>query len=385
MDTPAAQLRPSRAQTTRLGEHTRHRAAFSCAAASRCRIPIVRRRLLGRDRDPRLRVLGAGVGPQSGGRIRRSDCHRLGRAADTRRLYHQRPRSGQRHAALPSLLSAGDCRCGRRCLRFDRRPAGAAAAHVLFRHHDARLRHHRHPGGAGLAERNRRRRGRSRAGIPGAVLFAVGLLLFLLRSRGDLHLDDGKHRGEPLRPRPHRDPRCRGCGRSQRHLETRLAGVGVSVQRRRRRRRRRTVRLAAVLHHARRVHARPLGAVLHRHPDRRPRLHSRTAARHDSVDRAAGIRRAVGGVVHVSLRGAAARHRASNARRHCGDSGLQEPPPPRQQPRDHSAARTAAAPALRADRCHRRVDAGAGGVALRRRTRSRRPRPRDRVWDRCTD
>ena len=45
----------------------------------------------------------------------------------------------------------------------DRRPAGAAAAHLLLRHDDAGLRHHRHPGGARLEGRHRRRRRHARA------------------------------------------------------------------------------------------------------------------------------------------------------------------------------------------------------------------------------
>ena len=68
----------------------------------------------------------------------------------------------------------------------------------------------------------------------------------------------------------------------------------------------RAVRLAAVLHHARRLHLRAVGAVLHRHPDRRARLDPRAAARHHPADRAAGIRRAAGRVVDLPLRGAAA-------------------------------------------------------------------------------
>ena len=59
---------------------------------------------------------------------------------------------------------------------------------------------------------------------------------------------------------------------------------------------------------------RPVGAVLHRHPDRRARLDPRAAARHHSSDRAAGIRRTAGRVVDVSLCGAAARHRAGDSR-----------------------------------------------------------------------
>ena len=74
-------------------------------------------------------------------------------------------------------------------------------------------------------------------GVPGPIFPrpfdpAVGLLLFLLRPRRDLHLDDGEHRGEPVRPRADRDPRCRGRGRSQRHRQARAAGHGVPVQRR---------------------------------------------------------------------------------------------------------------------------------------------------------
>ena len=194
--------------------------------------------------------------------------------------------------------------------------------------------------------------------FPPAVRLAMGLLLFLLRPGGDLHLDDGEYRGEPLRPRAHRDPRCRGRGRSQRHRQTRAAGDGVPVQRRRRGGCRRAVRLAAILHHAGRVHARSVDPVLHRHPDRRARLHSRAAARHDSSDRAAGIRRPPGRVVDIPLCGAAARHRAGDPRRHCRAAGFQEPPPARERPRDRAAARAARAAARRRARC-RRLDAGA--------------------------
>ena len=65
---------------------------------------------------------------------------------------------------------------------------------------------------------------RCRTDLPGTVRPPVGLLLFLLRPRGDLHLDDGECRGQPLRPRAHRDPRCGGRGRSKRHLKTAPAG-----------------------------------------------------------------------------------------------------------------------------------------------------------------
>jgi hypothetical protein len=62
------------------------------------------------------------------------------------------------------------------------------------------------------------------------------------------------------------------------------------------------VLLAAVLHHARRLHLRDVGAVLHRHPDRRPRLDPGTGARHHHPDRAARVRRAPGAVVDLPLR-----------------------------------------------------------------------------------
>ena len=91
---------------------------------------------------------------------------------------------------LSPYLALAIAGVGRRGVRPDRRTAGAAAAHVLFRHHDARLCNHRHPDRARVAERHRRRGGRARAGFPGAVRLPVGLLLFLLRPRRDLHLDD---------------------------------------------------------------------------------------------------------------------------------------------------------------------------------------------------
>ena len=119
---------------------------------------------------------------------------------------------------------------------------------------------------------------------------------------------------------------------------------------------RRPVRRLAILHHAGRVHDRPVGPVLHRHPDRRARLHPRAAARHDSADRAAGIRSTSGRVVDISLCGIAARHRACDPRRHCRDPGLQEPPPARERPRDRPAARSARTAARRGARC-RRADA----------------------------
>ena len=92
------------------------------------------------------------------------------------------------------------------------------------------------------------------------------------------------------------------------------------------RRRGRPVRVAAVLHHARRLHLRAVGAVLHRHPDRRARLDPRAAARHHHADGAARIRRAAGGMVDLPLRGAAAGDRAGDPGRHRRPARLQEPP-----------------------------------------------------------
>jgi len=135
-----------------------------------------------------------------------------------------------------------------------------------------------------------------------------------------------------------------GRGRSKRHRQIRLVGGGVPVQRRRRCRGRRPVRRIAILHHAGRVHARPVDPVLHRHPDRRAWLHSRAAARHDSFDRAAGICSTPGGVVDISLCGVAAGDRTRNPRRNCRDPGFQESPP----------ASRATAPSSRAPNCSNR-------------------------------
>ncbi len=93
----------------------------------------------------------------------------------------------------------------------------------------------------------------------------------------------------------------------------------------------------ADLHHAGCLHLRPVGAVLHRDPDRRPRLDPGSDARHHHPDHPAGNRRAAGGVVDVSLRGAAAGDRAGDARRHRGAAGLSQPPSARQQPRHRAA------------------------------------------------
>ena len=96
--------------------------------------------------------------------------------------------------ALPPYLALAIAAVVGADLRRHRRPAGAAAAHLLFRHHDARLRHHRHPGGAGLAERHRRRRRRAGPVFPEPFDLAWGFYYFCLDLRGDLHLDDGQYR-----------------------------------------------------------------------------------------------------------------------------------------------------------------------------------------------
>ena len=70
----------------------------------------------------------------------------------------------------------------------------------------------------------------------------------------------------------------------------RMLIVDLSARRRAGGNRRRTVREPADLHHAGRIHLRSLGAVLHRHPDRRPRLDHGPAARHRDPDHPAGDR-----------------------------------------------------------------------------------------------
>jgi len=130
-----------------------------------------------------------------GRRIRRSDCNRLGSAADAWGLHHQRPRSGQRHTRISTLSRVDDCGRGRRHVRLDYWPAGVTPADFLFRHHDTWLCHHRNPGGPCLAERHRRWGGCPRSDLSGTILLSVGLLLFLFRSGGHLHLDDGESGG----------------------------------------------------------------------------------------------------------------------------------------------------------------------------------------------
>ena len=124
------------------------------------------------------------------------------------------------------------------------------------------------------------------------------------------------------------------------HRQAQAADDGLPASRRPGRRGRRAVRLAAVLHHARRLHLRDVGAVLHRHPDRRPRLDPGAGARHHHPDGAARVRGAAGAVVDLPLRGAPAGDRAAGAGRHRRPARLQEPPAARAASRDRAAARS---------------------------------------------
>ena len=163
------------------------------AARAVCRHPCGRhdpavrqQRLLGADRHAGGDLLGAGLRPQPGRRLRRSSGHRLCRAADARRLYHKRAGCRQCHAAGAGFRRIADRGLRRRRVRRHRRLAGLAVAHVLFRDVDAWLRHHRHADCTGLAERHRRRHRHCRSGISGALQYRLGLLLSLRGVRGFL-------------------------------------------------------------------------------------------------------------------------------------------------------------------------------------------------------
>src|SRR6202790_3395940 len=100
-------IAPEPPEGARLREHVQRGATFPDAAACRHLAPTVRRRLLGRDRDPRLRLLGAGVRPQSGRRVRRPDRDRLGGTAHARSLHYQRSGGRERHTGIAALSGAG--------------------------------------------------------------------------------------------------------------------------------------------------------------------------------------------------------------------------------------------------------------------------------------
>ena len=307
------------------------------ARARRPAAAAARRFLHRRHRPARLHLLDPVGRPEPRRRLRRPDRHRLGVDADARRLHHggagRRPRRG----GVASLSRAGGGRRHGRDLRRHRRPAGAAAPHLLLRHDDPGLRHHRHPGGARLEGRHRRRRRHAGPGLPLAVRAGLGLLLFLLHPGGAGDLDDGQHRLEPLRPRPGGDPRRRGRGRGLGHRQAQAADHDLPAGRRAGRRGGRPLRLAAVLHHARRLHLRDVGAVLHRHPDRRPRLDPGAGAGHHHPDGAARVRGAAGAMVDLPLRRAPAGDRAAGAGRHRRPARLQEPPAAHPASRDRAA------------------------------------------------
>ena len=150
----------------------------------------------------------------------------------------------------------------------------------------------------------------------GAVRYRVGAVLPLPRHRRGLHLDDRQHCPQPLRPRADRHAGGRGRRRGLRHLQTRFADQRVPVRGRGRGRRGRVVRQPADLHHAGRLHLRPVAAVLHRRADRRARVDPGAVAGHHHPDIAAGDRRPARRLVHLRLRRAAAGDRAGLARRH---------------------------------------------------------------------
>ena len=167
---------------------------------------VARRQLHRRHRPARLHLLGPVGRPEPRGRLCRPDRHRLGVDADARRLHHGGAGRGPRRGGVESLPRAGGGRRHGRHVRRHRRPSRAQAAHLLLRHDDAGLRHHRHPGGARLEGRHRRRRRHAGPDLPLAVRAGLGLLLFLLHPGGARDLDDGQHRLEPLRPRAGGDP-----------------------------------------------------------------------------------------------------------------------------------------------------------------------------------
>ena len=206
----------------------------------------------------------------------------------------------------------------------------------------------------------------------------MGLLLSLHRLCRLLHLDERQHRAQPVRPRADRGARRRSRGRSHRHFQAAHADRDLPVRRRAGGHRRRAVREPADLHHAGRLHLRPVGAVLHRDPDRRPRLDPGADARHHHPHHPAGDRGTPGGVVDLPLRGAAAGDRAGDARRHRGAAGFPQPPSARRQPR-HRAASGRARRYHAQERGHAHAEPARHHAELRQCPRHRRPRSRRRA------
>ncbi len=122
------------------------------------------------------------------------------------------------------------------------------------------------------------------------VQHRLGLLLSLHRICRFDHLDERQHRPQPVRPRADRGARRRGRGGSHRYFQAEDADRDLPVRRCAGGDRRRTVRDLANLYHTGCLHLRFVRAVLHRDPDRWPRLDPGADARHHDSDRAAGDR-----------------------------------------------------------------------------------------------
>jgi len=186
--------------------------AVSRRARRRAAVAACRQRLLGADRHAHGDLLGACLRPQSGGRLCRAPCDRLCRAADSRRLHHERARCRQCDAAVAGVRCVAGRGCRRCCLRRHRRPAGAAPAHLLLRDVDARLRDHRDANRTRLAERDRRRHRHRGTGVSRALQHGLGLLFPLYRDRRIHDLDQRQCRAQPIWPRADRPARRRGRG-----------------------------------------------------------------------------------------------------------------------------------------------------------------------------
>ena len=172
----------------------------------------------------------------------------------------------------------------------------------------------------------------------------LGLLLPLPRAGRAVHLDDAptsphSRFGRALSPFATRRSPPRSAASPSRACWSLIFLFSGAM----RGRRRRPVRRPANLHHAGRLHLRSLGAVLHRDPDRRSRLHPRAAARHAAAHRAAGNRGTARRVVDLPLRRAAAADRAADAGRHRGAARLPQPPPAGAQPQHRAASRRCSA------------------------------------------